>query len=81
MSQVTAAQHMDAHAAVCLAAEGIVAQSSTSLLWSDGTLCPVQGVPQDGAGDVAGLQSCLQACKSLLDVAWSEHVGHVTLCC
>ena len=66
MGQVPAAQHMNARAAVCLAAEGIIAQSSTSPRWLDRTLCPVQGLPQDRAGDVAGLQSCLRACKKLL---------------
>ena len=81
MSQVPAAQHMDAHAAVCLVGKGSIAQSSTSPLWLDRTLFPVQGLPEDRAGDVAGLQSCLRACYSLLNVIRSKHVGHVTLCC
>ena len=60
--------------------DGIIAQSSTSSLWLGQTLLPVQGLPQDRAGDVAGLQSCVPACYSLLNVTWSKHVEHVTLC-
>lgn len=76
MSQVPAAQHMDAHAAVRLAAKGIIAQSTSSPLWLDRTLFPFQGLPQDRAGDVAGFQSCLHAYKlvaqpGLMQACWA----------
>ena len=80
MSQVPAAQHMDAHAAVCLAAKGVVSQSTCSPLWLHGALFPVQGLPQDRAGDVAGLQGCLHACNLLAQRGLEPIVGHVTLC-